>query len=127
MAWKGGDKPDLVENDQGLYWIVTGGGYSYTCYFKDFPTTTVGLLVTNQQQLTQAYQILECYGITECSEYPNSRKVQIHNIQIEVAVSTNPTVTWTLTNPNPPNVCGQKTVVVSNSSTDGGVDIYLQQ
>lgn len=24
MAWKGGDKPNLIENDQGIYWTVTG-------------------------------------------------------------------------------------------------------
>ena len=65
---------------------------------------------------------MEVYGITEYTDYPPDTAVRMTNIQILTGTVT-PTLSWT-----PEDVVtdvGQHTIVVSNSSTNGEVDLYF--
>jgi hypothetical protein len=113
---------------QGIMKLTSDSGNAYS-YNSSFIVDSAGtilqgdtLQVNNIAQLTVAFQTLEVYGITECTEYPADTMVKMTNIQIKMD-SIYPTITW-----NPGDFVtdyGQKTIIISNSSDSGEVDIYF--
>ena len=97
----------------------SGGLFSYNCVFQGIANSS--LVITNQQQLTWACETLECYYLTQCSDYPNTDVTRMTAINIQTG-GVDPAVTWTAT--NLVTGCGQDAVVVSNSSVNGEVDLY---
>jgi hypothetical protein len=92
-------------------------GLTYNCQFQGIANT--GLWIQNVRELTWCIETLECYGITQCSDYPDADLTAMKAIHLRTG-NTRPPVDWS-TN-DPVTDCGAQTNVVSNSSTDGEVD-----
>ena len=113
-------------NLQGIMKLTSDSGNTYS-YNSSFIVDLAGnqlpgcnLQVNNIAQLTVAYQTLEVYGITKCTEYPADTMVKMTDIRIKTD-SIYPSLMWT-----PQDIVtdyGQKTTIVNNSSTNGEVDI----
>jgi hypothetical protein len=93
--------------------------FSYTAEFYGINNTT--LPVQNVDELVWCNETLEAYDITSCSDYPNNIYTAMHNVQIETGNST-PALNWTPV--DRVTDCGQHATVVSNSATDGEVDLF---
>jgi hypothetical protein len=115
---------------QGIIKLTSdsGGTYSYNSSFIVDSAGTMlpgcNLQVNNIAQLNTAFETLEVYGITECTDYPADTLVKMTNIQIKTD-SIYPSLMWT-----PQDIVtdyGQKTIIVNNSSTNGEVDIYFHK
>jgi hypothetical protein len=96
----------------------SGGHFSYNCVFKGIANAS--LPIANVDQLTWFVETLECYGITKASDYPDVALTEMRDIRIATG-STNPAMTWGVN--NMVTDCGQHTVIQSNSSTAGIVDL----
>ncbi|HYW48396.1 MAG TPA: hypothetical protein VE959_36365 [Bryobacteraceae bacterium] len=96
----------------------SGSNFSYNCDFQGIANT--GLPIQNVQELTWAVETLECYGITQCTDYPPVFGTAMTAIAMQTG-SVTPAVTWTPNNAH--TECGQHVVVVSNSATKGEVDL----
>jgi len=67
-------------------------------------------------------ETLECYGITQCSDYPGTNKTAMASIDLATG-ATNPAVQWTVT--NSVTDCGQHTLLFDDDSAGSGeVDIW---
>ena len=99
----------------------SGSNFTYNCEFLEIAGTS--LAVQNLPQLVWSNETLEAYSITQCSDYPASTFTALRSIQMQ-AGSVPITLNWTPVN----NVtdCGQHAMVVSNSATEGEVDIYYR-
>ncbi|MGZ6662319.1 MAG: hypothetical protein ACXVHL_33885, partial [Solirubrobacteraceae bacterium] len=96
-------------------------GFSYNGEFQGIANS--GYPITNQQELTSAAEVLECYGICACSDYPDSPETAMSSISIQTG-ATRPPLSWTAV--DAVTDCGQHAVVVSNSNTNGEVDLYYR-
>ncbi len=110
------------DNLQGVMKLTanTGSGYSYNSAFIGHPSCS--LQVNNVAELTWANETMEVYGITGYTDYPPDTAIRMTNIQILTGTVT-PALNWT-----PQDVVtdvGQHTIVVSNNSTNGEVDLYF--
>lgn len=94
-------------------------GFDYDCVFEGIPNSD--LQVQNIPQLTWACETLEAYNITTCSDYPATEETMFRGISIQTG-GIRPSLAWTPV--NAVTDCGQKCIVVSNSATNGEVDIY---
>jgi hypothetical protein len=103
----------LTGEDNGLF--------SYTSEFLGIEGTT--LPIQNIAELLWCNETLEAYGVNQCSDYPASNMTALTAIEIQTGGVT-PALNWTPIN----NVqdCGQHTIVVSNASPNGEVDIYYR-
>jgi hypothetical protein len=98
-----------------------GDIFSYYCEFEGVAGTS--LSITSYQELPVCYETLECYNITRCSDYPAGDRTRMESIVITTQETANPVVVdWSVK--NWVTDCGQNTVIVSNSSTNGEVDLY---
>jgi len=113
-----------VNPDDTLIGVMTltgqsGAAFSYTSQFNGIAGTE--LPVQNIAQLMWCNETLEAYGLTACSNYPNTPLTEFTEINIRTGASA-PAITWTPV--NAVTDCGQHAVVVSNSASYGEVDIY---
>ena len=118
---------ETVTAGTGLEGVMTltahsGSNYSYTSVFTGYPSAS-NLTVTNVPQLYWAAETLEAYGITQYSDYPPDYYVDMNDVSIQEGSSYASPV-WT---PSAPADSGQHTVVVSNNSPGGIVDLYFHQ
>lgn len=99
----------------------TGNLFSYNCEFENYPQSV--LTVNNIAELIWCNQAMEAYSVNACSNYPATNVTAMGNIAINTGGNT-PLLNWTPVN----NVqdCGQHCVVVSNSASNGEVDIYYR-
>jgi hypothetical protein len=68
-------------------------------------------------------ETLEAYTVDRCSDYPATDRTVLRAIDIQMSSGSPPS------NSTPVNKiidCGQHAVVVSNSATEGEVDIYYR-
>jgi|GEM_PF-1063943 len=109
-------------NLQGVMQLTakTDSGYSYNSAFVGYPTCS--LQMNNIGELTWANETMEVYGITAYTDYPPDSVVRMTNIQILTGTVT-PALNWT--HENVVTDVGQHTIVVSNNSTNGEVDLYF--
>src|SRR5262249_42012753 len=97
-------------------------GFSYNGSFQGIANS--GYAINNVPELWQAVQTLECYGMTKCSDYPNTSKTAMAAINIQTG-ATPATVVWTVQ--NPVTDCGQHTLIFDyDSSGHGEVDLWYQ-
>ena len=83
-----------------------------------------GLPVQNIQELTWLVETLECYGITQCSDYPATNKTAMYSINIANGNPV-PSVGWSVTNVS--TECGQHTLLFDEDTIGNGeVDIWYQ-
>jgi hypothetical protein len=100
----------------------SGTMFNYNCEFDGISGTS--LPVQNIAELLWCNETLEAYSISDCTDYPATAYTPFRSIQIKTGKTT-PIVTWT-----PVNMvtdCGQHAAVVSDSATDGEVDIYYRK
>jgi hypothetical protein len=93
-------------------------GFNYTCEFVGIANTT--LPVQNVQELTWANETLEAYRITQVSDYPDEFRTAMRAINLTTAAG-HPTISWSAQ--NRVTDCGQHTVIVSNDTSNGEVDL----
>jgi hypothetical protein len=93
--------------------------FSYNCQFQGIANTS--LPIQNVQELTWSVQTLEAYGLTQCSDYPETCKTAMTGIEI-LTGGQEASISWQATNAI--TDCGQHTVVVSNASPGGEVDLF---
>jgi hypothetical protein len=96
-------------------------GFTYKCEFEGIPQSSI--VIQNEGELTWLAETLECYGITRCSDYPATQDTKMTGINVK-AGEFSPSLVWTPT--DAVSECGQHTVVVSNSSTSGEVDLWYR-
>ena len=96
----------------------SGTQFSYNCEFQGI--ANAGLPISNVKELTWCIETLECYGITGASSYPDTFRTPMTAIDLRTG-TTNPAIAWAPS--NSVTDCGQHTIVVSNSSTAGEVDL----
>ena len=94
-------------------------GYDYECVFQGIANAT--LPIQNVQQLTWCAETLEAYNLTTSSDYPATQDTAMRGISIQTGGIT-PAIAWTAV--DAVTDTGQKCVVVSNSASNGEVDIY---
>jgi hypothetical protein len=94
-------------------------GYSYLSQFYGWGSST--LTVNNIEELRWCTETLEVYGVTECSQFPNTVFCELYNINVQTK-GIYPSVNWGIT--NAATSCGVQTTVVTNSGHNGGVNIY---
>jgi hypothetical protein len=80
--------------------------------------------VTDVEEQTIAYETLECYGITEGSDYPDTLMTAMTNIEIKLG-SAEASLSWLAQNTVTDN--GQQCVIVSNASPGGAVYLFYEQ
>jgi hypothetical protein len=100
----------------------SGSFFSYTSEFAGIGNTT--LAVHDIAELLWCNETLEAYRIDQCTDYPNVSHTAFRNISIKTG-NTTPTLDWTPV--NKVTDCNQHAVVVSDSATDGEVDIYYRK
>lgn len=102
---------------------VSGSNYSYSSVFTGEPSST-SLSVSNVPQGYWLAETLESYGVSKPSTmYPANTYDAFTGISI-LEGTTHPTITWTPEQGE--SGIAQKAVVVSNSTTNGEVDIYFR-
>ncbi|MFB6456187.1 hypothetical protein ACE38W_13020 [Chitinophaga sp. Hz27] len=106
---------------QGVMSLISGGGTtgSYTSAFVGYPSIT--LTVNNIPTLYWAAESLEAYGVSTCSNYPNTASTRLSGIDLRVGGVQAP-LSWSVA--NAVTDCGQHSNVVTPGSPNGVVDIY---
>lgn len=97
-------------------------GFSYNGSFQGIANS--GYSVTNVAEMWQAVETLECYGITQCSDYPVTSKTAMSAISIQTG-TTPADVVWTIE--NRVTDCGQHTLVFDmDTAGHGEVDLWYR-
>jgi hypothetical protein len=97
-------------------------GFSYNCEFQGIANT--GLPVQNIAELTWCVETLEAYGITRCSDYPDTDKTAMTSIDLRTG-ATQPNVVWTVT--DSVTDCGQHTLRFDDDAVGHGeVDLWYR-
>ncbi|MCC7402286.1 MAG: hypothetical protein IT214_12470 [Chitinophagaceae bacterium] len=112
-------------NLQGIMQETAQNGtqFSYTSSFTGYPTAN-SINVNNVTQLYWSCETLETYGVQYDSDDPANDFVAMNDIQILLNSGNNAQLNWT-----PQNVVtnfGQHTIIVSNNSPNGEVDLYFR-
>jgi len=95
-------------------------GDNYDCNFTGIANSN--LVISDVQELTWCVETLECYGITQCSDYPATSKTRMYAIDLATG-QTNPVILWTVT--NSVTDCGQHTLLFDDDSAGNGeVDLW---
>ncbi len=102
---------------------VSGSNYSYNSSFAGYSSASA-LQINNVPQAFWAAETLESYGVaTPSNEYPPNSFVGMNSIVMQQG-STYAPLSWTAVQATAG--AAQKAVVVSNSSSNGAVDIYFR-
>jgi hypothetical protein len=72
----------------------SGTSFSYESEFQGIAGTTLPIL--DISELTWATETLECYQISQCSDYPNCPKTSMTSIDVETGGI--PAPSWNITN-----------------------------
>jgi hypothetical protein len=105
----------------------SGTGFTYKCSFVGYPS--VDLILTDSDELIQAFETLECYNLSTCANYPSTSLTAMYDIEIrtgtpgtsgsEATLDGIPVTAFT--------DCGQNCLIVSNDSPGGTVYLYYNQ
>jgi hypothetical protein len=93
--------------------------FSYSCQFKGINGTN--LSINNIAQLMWCVETLEVYGVTECSDFPNTPFTKFSRINIRNE-GTVPAMSWTIGNNQ--TDCGVQTTIVTNGALNAAADVY---
>jgi hypothetical protein len=94
--------------------------FSYSCDFYGYSGTT--LTVRDVEKLVWATETLEVYGVSQCSEFPNTSYSLLSAILITLRGGITPPVNWFVT--DRATSCGTQTTIVRNGASDGAVAIF---
>jgi hypothetical protein len=98
-----------------------GNSFDYNCELQGIAGTS--LPVQNIAELLWCSETLEAYQVNQCSDYPDTLLTTFGAIGIQTGAVT-PPLTWTAV--ARVTDCGQNVVVVSNSASNGQVDVYYR-
>jgi hypothetical protein len=102
---------------------VSGSNYSYNSSFSGYSSAS-SLQINNVPQAYWAAETLESYGVaTPSTEYPPNSYVALDSIVMQQGTAYAP-LSWSTAQAT--SGAAQKAVVVSNSASDGQVDIYFR-
>jgi hypothetical protein len=97
-------------------------GFSYNCEFTGINNS--GYAIQNVPELWQAVQTLECYNMTQCSDYPDTPKTEMSAISIQTG-ATAADVVWTPV--DTVTDCGQHTLVFAQGAAGHGeIDLWYR-
>jgi hypothetical protein len=100
--------------------------YSYVCSFAQYPSLDLQVYDL-ADAFDQAVVTLECYQMTQCSDYPNTDMTQFYDIELKVGTApatypqSLPLEAETLF-----DTCGQRCEVASYVNPGGVVNIYYR-
>jgi len=100
----------------------TGSNFNYNSIFQGIANSSFN--VHNIPELTWCCETLECYGMTVCSDYPNTEKTEMKDIEIKTT-GGHPALKWVAVDAH--TDCHQHTVVVSDHNPGGEVDLYYKK
>jgi hypothetical protein len=105
----------------------SGAKFNYKSSFVGYPAVDVAQ--TDADELTWAFETLECYSLTRCSDYPDAPLTAMYDIEIKTgtpgAVGTDAVLDWFAPPPSFTD-CGQICTIVSNASPGGAVSLYYR-
>jgi hypothetical protein len=101
----------------------SAGKFSYLSSFAGY--ANANLQVSDIEELTWANETLEVYGVTQCSDYPNTDRTRMTGIEIKVGTGAEATINWQAVNAF--TDCNQSCTIVSNSSPGGEVDLFYRR
>ena len=113
----------LVSANESLIGIIKllshkGGKFSYSCQFSGVGSP---LIVHGSRELVWFTETLEVYGVNQCTDFPNTTKSLMYDINVQTRQGY-PPVTWSVTNAE--TACGVQTTVPLNGGYTGAVYIY---
>src|SRR4051794_4098627 len=97
------------------------GRHSYACRFAGIAHTI--LRIGNVEELTSCSETLEAYNVKRCTDYPHAAGTAMRSIALRTG-SVSPTIDWTPV--DGVTGCGQSVSIMSNSATDGRVDLHYR-
>jgi len=97
----------------------SGNFYVWICEFEGI--TNSSLSYTSLTQFVMPVEVLECYTLTDCRDYPNALMTSMRNIDVR---SKTDSLALSFVNTDASTECGQHTIVVSNTAGAGEVDLY---
>jgi hypothetical protein len=100
----------------------SGSMFSYDCFFQGIGSTK--LSVQNIPEQTVVYETLECYSIQKCVDYPNAYYTAMRSIELK-AGGQDIAPRWKVE--NRVTDCGQHTIIVSDASPGGEVDLFYSK
>ncbi len=115
----------------------SSSGYNYTCKFIGY--SAVDLTQTDAEEMTWAYETLECYGpynsttktfnpLSQCSDYPNTPFTSMYAIEIKMGTpgtsGADADIAWFAVTSY--KDCGQVCDIVNNASPGGEVVLYYR-
>jgi hypothetical protein len=115
-----------VYPNQELHGLITAqkqinGLFTYRSSFENIPNSE--LVIIDCEELVLAFETLECYKLTEFSDYPNSPSTEMR--EIEIRLEGHPiTIEWEPYNQVVDN--GQWCEIVSNASPGGIVNLHYK-
>lgn len=112
---------DTLQGIMTLTGANPDGTYNYSSVFSG--QSAADLSVTDIDELTWACETLECYGITQASDYPDTIMTAMTGIEIRLG-NTEATIDWATEADATEN--GQQCVVISNASPDGEVYLFYE-
>jgi hypothetical protein len=101
---------------------AAGGLFSYTSFFTGYPASN-SYQVTNVPELNEAVETMEAYNMQYPADYPPNGPTAMTGIQI-LTNNVNAGITWTVENHI--TDVGQHTILISNASPGGEVDLYYR-
>jgi hypothetical protein len=96
-----------------------GNFFFYICEFEGIAATNLSINTTNQ--MVEPVQVLECYTVTECRDFPATLKTTMGSIDVSTA---NGSLALNFKSADADTDCGLHTTVTNNSAGAGQVDIY---
>jgi hypothetical protein len=107
---------------QGIMTLTGQSGNAFN-YLSSFHGLNTDLPVTDVGELIWASETLECYGLKQFTDYPNSISTGMTGIEIRLGPNE-AHIVWDPVNAVTDN--GQHCVPVSNNSPNGEVDLFYK-
>ena len=97
-------------------------GTQWSCEFVGIASSGISVVVTDE--FLDCVETLECYSISRASDYPRSLVTAMTAIAITNQDGTAPALSWAAV--NRVTDCGQHTVIISDSATNGEVQLWYR-
>jgi hypothetical protein len=94
--------------------------YSYSCEFYGYGYSTI--IVTGIPKLVWCTETLEVYGVSLCSQFPNTFYSPMNYINVRLTGEQVPVVNWSITDAQ--TACSVQSTVVVNGAVNAWVNIY---
>jgi hypothetical protein len=108
----------------GLVKMLTNhNGNFFFCISEFIGISASGLSINSLTQLVMPVEVLECYRMVDCRDYPDTVMTSMRAIDVRIASGSRP---LSFLGSNTVTDCGQHTIVTSNTTGAGQVDLYYR-